>query len=556
MEGDPWEAGHMATGSPFVGVSTDQMRNQMILTGDFLVQLNHKINDFTGKMILGNSMYSNKYRRLREFNNSLVIPNLYNITNRLGEPGVEEEMRERTSIGLFADLTVGYKDFVFVHASARNDWDSRLTKENRSFFYPGVDASLVLSEAVPALKDNSFLSFAKIRGGWSKTGQISLDNWYATLPSFNAGLGNNGATGFPYGSLGGFQLATTLSNPLLKPELTTEIEAGFELSFIRNRFHVEANFYQSNTKDQTIPAEISYSTGYASAYINAGELQTSGIETQFKLTPVLSLGEFDWNLVVNYTYQTSEVLSIMPGLDQLLINDVSYAVVGQQFPALLVTDVKRDPEGNIIVDAATGYPIKDPAIKNMGHGTPNHILGITNSFSWKGLNLNAVAEYRGGNMICNWVGNSLDFTGTSWHSAQNGRQNFIIPNSVINRGTADAPDYQPNTNVVTRNAGRSFWTGSDYQSVQSTYLSSAAFWKLRELSISYNVPVQNILGGAIKDAEIGLVGRNLIMLRPKTNIWTDPEFNSRGGNDNAIGYTTVDQTPPTRIYGFSVKLTF
>jgi hypothetical protein len=92
--------------------------------------------------------------------------------------------------------------------------------------------------------------------------------------------------------------------------------------------------------------------------------------------------------------------------------------------------------------------------------------------------------------------------------------------------------------------------------VQSTYLTSAAFWKLRELSLSYNVPVKNILGGAIRDAEIGIVGRNLIMLRPKTNMWTDPEFNSRSGNSNAMGYTTVDQTPPTRIYGFSVKLTF
>jgi len=389
LKADPWEAGHMATGSPFVGVSTDQIRNQIILTGDFLVQLNHKIGNFSGKMILGNSMYNNKYQRLREFNNSLVIPLLYNITNRLGEPGVEEEVRGRNSIGVFADFTLGYKDFAFIHASARNDWDSRLAKVNRSFFYPGVDASLILSDAIPALKDNAFLSFAKIRGGWSKTGLISLDNWYATLPSFNSGLGNNAATGFPYGSLGGYSLATTLSNPLLKPEITREIEAGFELSFIRNRFHLEANFYQSNTKDQTIPARISYSTGYESAYINAGELQTSGIETQFKLTPLLSLGDFDWNVVVNYTYATSKVLSILPGLNELNIADVSYAVVGQQFPTIKVSDVKRDPQGHIIVDAATGYPIKDPALKNMGHGNPNHILGITNSFSFKGLNLNA-----------------------------------------------------------------------------------------------------------------------------------------------------------------------
>jgi hypothetical protein len=127
---------------------------------------------------------------------------------------------------------------------------------------------------------------------------------------------------------------------------------------------------------------------------------------------------------------------------------------------------------------------------------------------------------------------------------------------VINTGTSDNPVYVENTNVITRNASRQFWVNSDYAAVDRTYLTSAAFWKLREVSISYDLPVQNILGGAIKAAQIGFIGRNLLMLRPVTNVWTDPEFNSRGGNSNAVGFTTVDQTPPTRIYGFSIKLTF
>jgi TonB-linked SusC/RagA family outer membrane protein len=558
MVTDPWQAGHMATGSPYVGVSYDRIFNQMILTGDFLVQLNHKFGDFSGKMILGNSMYSNKYRNVNVTNNSLVIPLLYNISNRLGEPGVGEQVLNRNSTGVFADLTLGYKDYLFIHASARNDWDSRLVKSNRSFFYPGVDASLILSDAIPSLKDNTILSFLKIRGGWSKTGQISLDNWYATLPTFNPGMGNNTGTytGFPYGSLGGFQLSTTLSNPLLKPELTQEIELGAEMSFLRNRFHLTLNAYKSNTKDQTIPANLSYATGYASAYINAGELQTSGIETDLQITPIISIGSFTWNAGVTYTYNTSKVISILPGLNELFIQDVSYAVVGQQFPTIKVSDVKRDPQGHIIVDATTGYPIKDPNLKSMGHGNPNNILGLTTTLTWKSLNLNVVADYRSGNVVDSWLGNSLDFTGTSWHSAQNGRQNFIIPNSVINTGTADAPNYVPNTNVITRNSGRAFWTGSDYEGVQSTFLTSAAFWKLREVSISWDVPVKNILGGAIKAAQVGIVGRNLLMILPKTNIWTDPEFNAQGGNSNAVGYATIDQTPPTRVYGFSVKLTF
>jgi TonB-linked SusC/RagA family outer membrane protein len=562
---DPWQAGHMAVTSPYVGVSSDQIWNQMVLTGDLLIQLNKKIGDFSGKLILGNSVYSNKYRQVSVENNSLVIPLLYNISNRLGEPGVGEQVLNRNSMGVFGDLTLGYKEFLFLHASARNDWDSRLTKVNRSFFYPGADLSLILTDAIPALKDNAILSFAKIRGSWSKTGQISLSNWYATLPTFNPGLGNNATasssdqsyyTGFPYGSQGGFQLAYTLSNPLLKPELTYEVELGTELSFLKNRFHLTVNAYKSNTKNQTIPANLSYSTGYASAYINAGELQTEGIESDLQITPIISIGDFTWNFGITYAYNTSKVISILPGLDELFISDVSYAIKGQQFPTIKVSDVKRDPQGHIIVDPLTGYPIKDPNIRAMGHGNPNNILGLSTSFAYKGLNLNIVADYRSGNVIDNWVGNQLDFTGNTFHSAQNGRQDFIIPNSVINTGTTDAPVYTPNTNVITRNAARVLWTNSDYEGVQSTFLTSAAFWKLREVSLSYDIPVKNILGGVIQAAQIGIVGRNLLMLRPKTNIWTDPEFNNQNGTSNAVGFTDYNQTPPTRVYGFSVKLTF
>jgi TonB-linked SusC/RagA family outer membrane protein len=549
---DPWGAGGQPTGSPYAGVSNESLSSSFILTGDFLVQANNKFGDFTSKVIVGNSIYSNKYRYVYVANNSIVIPFLYNIANRLGEPVVDQTHRNRNSIGVFADLTLGYKNFAFLHASARNDWDSRLTKENRSFFYPGVDASIILTDAIPGFKSNT-LSFLKVRGGWSQTGQIALDNWYATLPSFEVG------TGFPYGSTTGFRLNTTLSNPLLKPEITQEIEAGLEFSFIRDRIHLEVNAYQSNTKDQTIPATISYASGYASAYINAGELQTQGIETDLRLTPLVSMGEFDWNLTVTYAYNTSKVKSIGEGLDELPLgesaanNTVAYAVVGEQFPAIKVTDLKRDPQGRIIVDPVTGSPIKDTELKLFGHGNPNHILGFTSTFSWKGLVLNAVADYRSGHIIVNQVGADLSFTGTSWFSAQNGRQNFIIPNSVIE--VADGV-YEENTNIITRTAAQKFWYNGDINQVLSTYTTSAAAWKLREVSLSYSLPVQNLFNGVIKEAQVGIVGRNLLMFRPVTNMWTDPEFNTLSGTSNIVGYTNVYQTPPTRIYGFSVRLTF
>ncbi len=570
MKGDPWQAGGSSALSPFAGVSYDYLESRVILTGDLLIQLNKKIGDFTGKMILGNSMYENKYSYIYVGNNSLVIPDLYNVGNRLGEigadaglsasqiSGMNEVQLNRNSMGVFGDITLGYKDFLFVHGSARNDWDSRLAKANRSFFYPGVDVSLILTDAIPSLKDNSVLSFAKIRGGISKTGQISLSNWYATLPQFNPGLGNNAATGFPYGNLAGFSLNTTLSNPNLKPELTREIEAGIELGFLKSRINLGVNLYQSNTKDQTIPATISYATGYNSAYINAGELQTQGIETDLKLTPLLNLGDFSWNLTVSYTYNRSKVISIYGTLTSLPIADISYAVVGQQFPALLVTDFVRDPQGHLVVDPSTGYPVRNPALAQMGHGMPNNILGLSTTFTYKGFNLNLVGDFRNGNNIDNYVGDALTFTGNSSLSAMNGRQDYIIPNSVYQTGT-DAngkPIYAPNTNIITKGNGWGQWSETTFSNTESLYMTSAAFWKLREVSLSYDIPVKNIFGGAIKSASVGILGRNLLMWRPKTNIWTDPEFNTESGTSNAVGFTNEYQTPPTRVYGFSVKLTF
>ena len=335
---------------------------------------------------------------------------------------------------------------------------------------------------------------------------------------------------------------------------------------------MEANVYKSNTKDQTIPATVSGSTGFLSALINAGELENKGFELDLKFTPILDLGKVTWNGSINYSYTESKVLSILPGLDELLIpldatsngnnaTSVAYATVGQQFPNIKVTDVKRDPEGHIIVDKISGLPTKQTTIVQMGHGNPNHILGISTDLNYKGFRLSAVAEYRGGNVIYNGVGQGgsggvagIDFTGVSEHSALNGRQSFIIPGSVIETSPGV---YTPNTTALVANTGRALWVNADYSNTQRGYVTSAAFWKLREVALTYDIPVNRLFGGrVIKMAEVGIVGRNLLLLRPKTNIWTDPEFNNSASTSNAIGFTDTYQTPPTRLFGFSVKFTF
>jgi len=118
--------------------------------------------------------------------------------------------------------------------------------------------------------------------------------------------------------------------------------------------------------------------------------------------------------------------------------------------------------------------------------------------------------------------------------------------------------YTPNTSVLVTDAGRPFWVNSGYHTTDAGSVTSAAFWKLREVSLSYDIPCEKVFGSTkvVKAFQVGVVGRNLVMWRPKTNVWTDPEFNADGSTTNAVGYTTEYQTPPTRVMGFSVKLTF
>ena len=180
---------------------------------------------------------------------------------------------------------------------------------------------------------------------------------------------------------------------------------------------------------------------------------------------------------------------------------------------------------------------------------------MSSEASWKGIGFSVLFDYRGGNVIFNQLGADIDFGGIGYYSAAAGREKFVYPNSVIKNadGTFTSPG-TPNTSVTTNDGNANFWTGT-MRPVGANYVSSAAFWKLRELALSYEIP-KNILDRTkvVKGAKLTLTGRNLVMWRPKTNIYTDPEFSQ--DNSNAVGTTTLFQSPPTRIYGVNLTLTF
>ena len=578
--GDPWGAGNIASSIKQVnGNASEGSLTTSRFTGDLLVTVAPTFGDFTTKLILGQQARIDNTRFLTAAATALVVPGTYNISNRLGNVVAGEGTYQSRLVGLFYDFTAGFRNFAFINATGRYDNTSVLAPGNRSYFYPGVNASVILTEALPALKGSTALTYLKIRGGIARAGNISVGP-YQLQNVFNPG------GGFPYGSQPGFLQSTQQNDPNLKPEFTTNREVGIEMGLF-DRINAEIVYYSMETTNQTVPIQVSRATGYNSALINTGSMLNRGFEIDLKtLRPIVNTGGFTWNINTNFTYIDNRVTSVYAGLDKINIPlapsiysapgsfgaaSSVYAAVGYTYPALYGTDIARvqttdntaayyDPTGQYagrpVINPVTGYPILDANIKYLGNTQPKYRFGFNNTFAFKGLTLNALVEYRGGNVIYNQLGNALEFTGAGIRTTYNGRQNFVYPNSVIATTNTDGtPGYAPNTNVSTRDGNLEFWTNSGYHNAVSSYVTSAAFWKLREVALSYNFPTKLFSNlKFIRSLNLGITGRNLLMLRPKTNVFTDPEFSLDASN--AQGATNEYQTPPTRQYGFRLSVGF
>lgn len=531
--------------------------SNFLVTSDALVTVDKDIfKDFNLKATVGTSYQQNKITSEYINAGDLFFP-VYNVNSLTGLPDIKpgNYVYEARKLGLFGEATIGFRKFAFVHGSYRTDIDSRLSKDNRWIPYYDIDASLVISDMIPSINDGKIINFIKVRAAHSKTGNASALSGgsefiafgaYALIPTLSS------AAGFPFNGLGGYQLTTTIADPNLKPESVTENEIGLEFGFWQNRISLSLAAYQSKLKDGIVYSQIARSTGAAVSLVNAANTQNKGFEAEVHGT-VIKSKSVTWVVGVNYSRNESKVISINGALQQLGIagaNGNAFAVVGQPYPVIESRDWVRDDAGHVIVNAITGNPTRDANLKVLGAATPKDILGITSSVSWKNLSLAITADYRGGYKIFNSIGQYIDFTGISKVTAATGRQRFVFPNSVY----LQDGKYVTNTNVTVDDANFNFWPGL-YRSVGANYVTSAAAWKLREVALTYDIP-RSIFSATkiIQKATLTLSGRNLIMLRPSTNEWTDPEFSEDTGN--GVGRNGTGQAPPTRIYSATLSVTF
>ncbi len=520
--------------------------------------------DFKFKYLGGGLIRQNRSKNMGLGGNNLVVPYLYNVATRSGEaavPSLNNTSFESRSLSAYGSIGVGYKGLAFLEVTGRNDWDSRLLKENRSFFYPSASGSVVLSEAIPAIRNSGLISYAKIRGAYSKSGNVNVGVY-----ALNATYSQPG--GFPYGNTVGFTANQIIPNPDLQPEFIFTKEAGFEIGMLKNRINLEATFFHQNSTNQILTVSQSIATGYALGLANAASFKNYGVEADLNLTPLIRVGKGRIDLRINVTYNDNEVTRtlgnipvVVGGTSQFLstlsgsptANNI--AVVGQPAFQFQLTDYRRDSLGRVIVNSVTGMPEVAPGSVIRGRSLPVWVAGFTPSFTLGGFSVAMTWDYKGGHHFYAGIGPDMDNSGISERSAAYGRRRFVFPNSVIlDEATGK---YVPNTSVQVQDGNYSFWTGSSTNTgIATNYFASASALRLRELNIAYDLPMAWFSRfNFVKKLTVSAVGRNLLLFVPKSNQWGDPEFNSATGV-NTYGLSSSYQSPAARFYGGSIVVQF
>jgi TonB-linked SusC/RagA family outer membrane protein len=552
----PWDWANDYNGidranTDILGSVLDQSTTENVVNNEFQLQMKKDMGQFSNKLILGFSIYQRKTKQINVSSSSVVVPDVYNVSNRQGELGGGESNTTERKYGYYADLTSTYKDWLSINGTFRFDATSRFYKNDRaanmySYPYYGVALSAVLTDAMPSLKSKNF-NYAKLRASYSKNGNDNINPYGLDLTY------PNGA-GFPYGSIVGLTVGNTLPDPGLTPEFVTSYEAGAELQLFNNRVSLDVTAYTATSKDQVLTVKTPNSTGFPNLLINVGESKNWGYEADLKIQ-ILRARALKWDFSVRYSYNDNKVVDLYPGINEFFISGYSgyagtFVIKGSRFP-ILKTDgysYAADGSGRRLVNSASGYPLRDATLNARGGTLPRHIAGLGSRLAWKQFSFAFNFEYRGGNVAYSDLGRQMTFTGAGGWTAN--RAPHVFENAAYIDGTGKIVD----NNVNVREAEYGLWV-DNYRLISENFTTPAWFIKLRDVNLTYNFPQSLISKTKIfSGASIALYGRNLFTIVDKANYFTDPEFSFTTGN--GLGINNTSQTPPVRQYGFNINFTF
>ncbi len=524
------------TSNLFDGYNEEQIFVQES-NSDFLLNATHKFGDFDVTANIGGNHRRNFYQRDYMSAAELAIPRVWNMGNSRLRPVTENFYSEKVVNSLYASANLGFRNYLFIDLTARNDWSSALPSSNRSYFYPSAAVSAVLTDMFNV--QSSFLSFAKIRGGIARVGNDT--DPYRLLQTYDYANA--------WGSLASLKESNELLNAELKPEITSSYEVGTELKFWQNRIGLDVTYYDKQSYNQILKVDVSNASGFSSKWLNAGLLQNRGIEIQLTGTAVKT-NSFKWDITLNWARNQNKVKELIDNLTTYTLGTMRgmgiEARVGQPYGTFFGQGFMRAPDGQIVYDQS-GYPVIDPVRRVLGNFTPKWIGGLQNTFTYKNLSLTTLIDMKQGGDIFSQTINIGRYTGVLKETTV-GRETGIVGQGVVNVGTAANPEYVPNTKSISSEE----WHHKYYLLTNNEEtIFDGSYVKLREVRLTYVFPGKVFKRLPFRDITISAVGRNLALLH--SNIpHIDPET-SYYGDSNVQGIEN-GQIPTTRSVGFNISL--
>ncbi|MBN2215110.1 MAG: SusC/RagA family TonB-linked outer membrane protein [Bacteroidales bacterium] len=532
----------------------------MQLNSDLILNFHQEFKNITVNALAGHNLNQRSAKSIYAAVNNLTIPDFYQISNTSETPSAGESFGRRRLVGVFGNIDVSYKSILFITATARNDWSSTLPKGNNSFFYPGVNTSFIFSELLP--KFSRILSYGKLRLSWTRVGNDAPA--YSVYNVFVTGGHSDGYGSLRYplpNGVNSYEVSNLIGNENLKPELTSEIEAGTDLRLFNNRIGIDFTYYDKTTTNLIWPAPLSPSTGFSSKTINLGKLTNKGIEALLNLTPVKS-GGFQWDLSFNFSKNSNKLVELTEGLDRIVFNGLTVDG-GQQIyfvgkPGRPVgifegRTVMRDDQGRIVVDN-TGLPKAAEDLIEYGDREYDFIGGIMNRLTFKGLSLSANLDIKQGGIMYSQTKDISVWAGTVPLTLYNMREPFVIPNSVyeIAKDASGDPVYAQNTIPVDAVHIGDYW-GNGGTELDGMSFIDKSYIKLREIVLSYDFPRKLIGKIRLQGLELSVIGRNLLLWTPESQTYIDPELTTFGTDLNG-DFGEYGAQPTVRSITFSLRL--
>lgn len=535
--------------------------------------------DFNAKLSLGNNFYGSFSKSLYGDATGLSISEFYQLSNTSTNSTSSGESQQRT-MAVFADLQLAYKNMLFLGLTGRNDWSTTMPEANDDAFYPSASLGFIFTE-IAGLKNNSILTFGKLRGSVARTANIAGP--YNTSNYYNATSTSDGWTDgvkFPYAGQTGFQVSSGLGNPDLKHETQDSWEIGTDLRFFKSRFGVDFTYFSNKNTNLLMSVPIAPSSGFTSVFLNAASMESKGIEISFTASPIKS-ENFTWDLLANFTKFTNTVTSLAEGVDNIslpggFVVPQVRAVVGREYGSVFGVDWYRDENGKVLVnDDPTdnyrdGYPMANDAagLVQIGDTKPDWTANMTNTFNYKNLSFSFLIDVKSGGMMYNGTAFAMNYFGTSERSGN--REVYYTPEGTIDFATTPAENIKvfdgvyghvdsddngvssgvTNVTPVVEDQAWFRGQGSNFGGGPSVAAMEDGSWvRLRDISISYTFPK---ISETIKDLNIYVSGKNLWIDTPYTGV--DPETSLSGaGNGQGMDYFN---NPGAKSYVVGVKMTF